>query len=57
MPKYKYRCQTCGNEIIIEKRMSEKQPTTCECGGILKHIIMPLGFITKGKGFEKRGRA
>jgi putative FmdB family regulatory protein len=40
MPRYEYKCSTCGEVFERTKRMSESSdPDTCLCGGSGERII------------------
>lgn len=51
MPTYDYECERCGT-FEIWQRISEPPLTTCrQCGGPIRRLLAPAGFILKGAGF------
>lgn len=50
MPIYEYRCETCGTEFDVKKKMSESsRPEPCpECQGETKKKIVATSFILTG---------
>ncbi|AKI98048.1 FmdB family zinc ribbon protein [Kosmotoga pacifica] len=52
MPRYRYICETCGEEIEIFQKISDKPLTSCpSCGGSVRKAITNVGVIFKGSGF------
>lgn len=58
MPTYVYRCPTCGNEVEIVQKISEKAAPNCSkqaCDVRMETVIVPSSFILKGQGWAKDG--
>ena len=54
MPKYDYRCSTCG--VVYEKRESFSAPAVqpCqECGAEARRVLTPPAIVFKGSGWYK----
>ncbi|OAA30066.1 FmdB family transcriptional regulator [Kosmotoga arenicorallina S304] len=52
MPRYRYVCESCANEIEAFQKISEEPLTTCpSCGGKLRKAIASVGVVFKGSGF------
>ena len=53
MPIYEYACQSCGAEIEIWQKISEKPKKVCpECGAHkLERLISHTSFQLKGSGW------
>jgi putative FmdB family regulatory protein len=52
MPIYEYSCKKCGK--VFELQQSIKDPPLSHhegCGGEVKRLISPSGFILKGTGW------
>jgi putative FmdB family regulatory protein len=51
VPKYDFKCETCGI-IEIEKSMRDDNPTECpDCGGSITRVFLPTRSVLKGGGF------
>jgi putative FmdB family regulatory protein len=54
MPTYRYRCDTCGDEIEVWQSIHDDPLTTHEGdGGQLRKVLQPVGVVLKGSGFYK----
>jgi len=54
MPTYRYRCDTCGDEIEVWQSIHDDPLTTHEDdGGQLRKVLQPVGVVLKGSGFYK----
>lgn len=53
MPTYEYRCNACGIEFEVEKRMSDPVATACtSCGAMdTERLISHSSFVLKGSGW------
>ncbi len=52
MAIYEYECLNCGNRMEVWQKITEEPLKRCEkCGGELKRLIGPTGFILKGTGW------
>lgn len=52
MPTYEYECEGCRRTYEIRQRISDPPLTACrECGGPIRRLLSPAGFILKGSGF------
>jgi putative FmdB family regulatory protein len=52
VPTYEYQCDGCGRVFEARQRISEPALATCsECGGPVRRLISPAGFILKGRGW------
>jgi putative FmdB family regulatory protein len=63
MPFYEYKCETCGHEFEMLKKMSDPNPpcpckaddAEAECGGETKKLISKSDFHLKGGGWYSDG--
>jgi putative FmdB family regulatory protein len=54
MPAYDYRCTGCGEQLEVQRSISDPVPTTCShCGSPLKRIFSAIGVVLKGTGFYR----
>ncbi len=53
MPTYEYRCNACGIEFEVEKRMSDPVAAACTtCGATdTERLISHSSFVLKGSGW------
>ena len=51
MPTYVYECKSCEKSFEVEQRITADPLTDCECGGMLRRVIQPVGISFKGSGF------
>lgn len=53
MPRYTYRCESCGQELEARQRMTDAPLTVCpRCGDEgLRRVINSVGVVFKGSGF------
>jgi putative FmdB family regulatory protein len=54
MPLYQYRCTSCGIQMEVQQRISEKSLThcpNCETENLERVISAGGGFLLKGDGF------
>ena len=52
MPRYDYRCATCGHEFELRQSFSEAGSGTCpECAGRGQRVYHAVPVIYKGSGF------
>ncbi len=52
MPRYDYRCQSCGQEFELTQSFSEAGSGTCpECSGEGRRVFHAVPVIYKGSGF------
>jgi len=53
MPKYDFRCTSCGDITEVTMSAGSKNSEPCgSCGGALKRIFTPVGVVFKGSGFH-----
>ncbi|MDI6844111.1 MAG: zinc ribbon domain-containing protein [Anaerosomatales bacterium] len=53
MPKYDYKCETCGTVFEVARSIGDASPERCpECGGGSKRVFSPVGIVFKGSGFH-----
>jgi len=53
MPKYDFRCTSCGDTTEVKLNPGSKITEPCgSCGGSLKRIFTPVGVVFKGSGFH-----
>ena len=54
MPKYAYRCESCGHEFTATQKMMEEPLKECEvCKGPVYRLISGgVGISFKGDGFH-----
>ena len=57
MPIYKYRCQTCGKQMEVIAKMSDKPPSVCKyCGDArLEKAVARTAFRLSGGGWYAQG--
>src|SRR3990170_3521832 len=54
MPRYDYRCVTCGHEVEITHGVDGAGPTTCDvCGGAMRKALSTPAIHFKGSGWAK----
>jgi putative FmdB family regulatory protein len=54
LPTYGYRCQSCGSEFEVLRRMSDPAVAACpSCNGAGKRLFYPAGILFRGSGFYK----
>ena len=52
MPRYDYRCTSCGNTFEVSHGMREHPQVVCpDCGGEAQRIFDVSGIVLKGSGF------
>ena len=52
MPKYQYRCTSCGEEIEAVQKFTDPALTECpSCAGDLRKVFSAVGVVFKGSGF------
>ena len=52
MPVYEYRCGSCGEELEVTQRITDRALQDCpKCGGSLQRLISNTSFILKGTGW------
>jgi putative FmdB family regulatory protein len=51
MPKYDYRCKSCGKVVEIEHSMYDMRQWKCLCGGDMKVSIVQTPIHYKSRGF------
>ena len=51
MPTYVYECRTCAKSFEAEQSIKDAPLTDCECGGVVRRVIQPVGIAFKGSGF------
>ena len=52
MPIYGYRCDSCGHEFEVLRKVSDEPLKVCpKCQGKLTKKLYPAGVIFKGSGF------
>ena len=52
MPVYEYRCGSCGEELEVKQRITDRALQECPgCGGSLQRLISNTSFILKGTGW------
>ncbi len=52
MPRYDYRCTSCGNEFELRQTFSEAGSGTCPlCSGAGQRLFHAVPVIYKGSGF------
>ena len=51
MPKYDFKCDSCG--VTLEKYFSfdEERAATCECGAVMKQVFTATPAHFKGGGW------
>lgn len=56
MPKYDYRCFSCGARFELRRKYTDPVPACTECGSDdVKKQITVTGVALKGKGWAKDG--
>ena len=57
MPIYKFKCEACGYEFTVIKKMSDNDDVLCEnCSSCLTNkVIAKSSFALKGNGWYKDG--
>lgn len=60
MPTYRYRCNTCGEELEVWQSITDSAlkehlgvGENTECGGELVKVLSAAGIVLKGSGFYK----
>ena len=54
MPTYRYRCDTCGNELEVWQSFQEAPLTVHAAdGGRLRRVLSAAGIVLKGPGFYR----
>lgn len=60
MPRYDYRCTSCGKTFEVSHGMRERPPISCpDCGGSAQRLFDASGIVLKGSGFyntDQRGK-
>lgn len=52
MPIYEYQCKECGLRFERKQSFSDEPVRVCPgCGGVVQHLIHPVGIIFKESGF------
>ena len=53
MPIYEFQCQSCGNEVEVIQRISDKPLTDCEACGKpdMKKMVSAAAFRLSGSGW------
>lgn len=51
MPLYRFICTACHSPLEQVHRFDEPHPTTCKCGGRLRHIFNVPNVTYHGSGF------
>lgn len=58
MPIYEYRCTSCGHQIEVMQKMSERPLRKCsKCAGRLEKLISRAAFQLRGGGWYAEGYA
>ena len=58
MPIYEYRCTSCGHQIEVLQKMSERPLRKCSrCSGRLEKLISRAAFQLRGGGWYSEGYA
>jgi putative FmdB family regulatory protein len=54
VPTYQYACTECGQQVEAVQKFSDDPLTVCSnCGGRLRKVFSPVGFVFKGSGFYR----
>ena len=54
MPTYRYRCDTCGDELEVWQSFQDAPLTVHEAdGGRLRRVLSAAGIVLKGPGFYR----
>jgi putative FmdB family regulatory protein len=54
MPRYQYRCRSCGDELEVVQSIKDDPLTVCpSCSGALRKVFSPIGIAFKGSGFYR----
>lgn len=52
MPRYDYRCPSCGTVLEVEHGMREHPEVACpQCGTPMARVLNTSGIVLKGSGF------
>jgi putative FmdB family regulatory protein len=51
MPRYDYKCKSCGRDFEVAHGINDNVETCEECGGEVRRVFHPIGVIFKGSGF------
>lgn len=59
MPTYQYECKTCGKQVELFQKISEKKAPACDSEGCEKQpmetLIQATSFRLKGTGWARDG--
>jgi putative FmdB family regulatory protein len=54
MPRYEYRCTSCGEHLEVVQSIKDDPLTMCPtCTGALRKVFSPIGIAFKGSGFYR----
>lgn len=51
MPRYEYKCKSCGKSFEAVHGVNEKQEECSFCGEEVRRVFHPIGIVFKGSGF------
>ena len=58
MPRYDYRCSSCGREVEVMHGIHESGPQVCDhCGGAMRKALSSPAIHFKGSGWAKKDAA
>ena len=58
MPRYDYRCSSCGREVEVMHGIHESGPQACDhCGGAMRKALSSPAIHFKGSGWAKKDAA
>ena len=58
MPRYDYRCSSCGLEVEVLHGIYENGPQACDvCGGVMRKALSAPAIHFKGSGWAKKDAA
>ena len=58
MPRYDYRCSSCGREVEVMHGIHEIGPQACDlCGGAMRKALSSPAIHFKGSGWAKKDAA